>query len=1087
MGSIAVSRGVAPSVRGVSGDDPSTQLAPAAQTDPADGISWNAATLHCTVQNYGQPCYVRFEWGATTAYGKVTPLVYVQASDFPQPVAATIAGLSPTTTYHFRPQATNGYGTGLGLDRSFVTQGYLGLTPLIVGAPPVMVPIGVADLAPTTVSMLGTVAAGAANSPAALPTTARVGLRRKGTGAAFAYYGSQSLTMSSLVPTMIPDANGVQATGLLEDTDYEFVIEAKNVKTSNEYIQSPYFSFHTPAAPPPPGNPPTCDTLSATALGGSTVAGSVRVNHNNAAAATGFSDVYVRHAKQSTPTQWTQLGPLNPPNSVAGTTNQDFTYQIDGLTASTAYYVWAHAVNNYGETDDFAGALSVTTGTGAVGTIQANVDFNWYGYNQATLRCKYTTPASGTFQIRFGYRTSGTGSAYTMLAYESVAISTTPADWDAVVGGLTPLTQYDFIGELFDGAVTVTFDAAGVFATAAAPSGINGTAPVFPGFGPGTRSGPIGQNGSPPTIQNIQTYRDARRPSSGLITRDNKRIFKPNIASHPTLGPTNKARFAAASDPAFVLTDGADIIVWGAGHGTLLTYPGNGVYAGSFPSTYDIEIWDPHICDALGTTQPPHVIRSGASNTNTTHTASSNAMAYAISRFGRNCDGVAAIGTLGEVSWCEETSQQKSVSFAVSGNPGKYYAMVGLWCAGLVAKSSVRAWAIGSNGGAKYGGQRGCVTNLHYKNLRVTSSGGIASAPFRHANPNVGANDPSIGYTLNSFGGLLGIYDLDGTAGAGARTYIRVQSGNFRYDFHEWDCDNTLEHQRYVDNPSALICGVEGGVAASSFTTNCRNRAGTLSPTGDGRSSDQIVARRVDNFTGSLYDCPTGCSNCANNTSIGPHGEGTFYFKNCTWITLPPLSAQIASFVSYGHHGLIHVEACTGNGAIAIIGESACNQQLRPVVGPDGNVYASSAVHIESFVFTGTDSGQGAITLDSCVKATVNMAGFTVPAGYAAARYPIEIASDGTDNFYVAPGTTTQHSIRPCGFVRLIGIATWIPPTSGKFVRYAKNGGPTSFTPPLIDKAYSAAERAVFEAGVCGPYLHAPLTQPGGHVCPNNV
>jgi hypothetical protein len=62
-----------------------------------------------------------FQYGPTTAYGLATatqPLVPAAAA---APVGASIGGLAPATTYHFRLVLTNAAGTAVGADQTFVT------------------------------------------------------------------------------------------------------------------------------------------------------------------------------------------------------------------------------------------------------------------------------------------------------------------------------------------------------------------------------------------------------------------------------------------------------------------------------------------------------------------------------------------------------------------------------------------------------------------------------------------------------------------------------------------------------------------------------------------------------------------------------------------------------------------------------------------------------------------------------------------------------------------------------------------------------------------------------------------------------
>jgi hypothetical protein len=90
-------------------------------TGPATGIGPYSATLVGSIDEIGVPTSYRFQYGPTTAYGSETPAVDLGSEITVQPVATTVAGLNPGTTYHFRLVATNKAGVGLGHDQTFTT------------------------------------------------------------------------------------------------------------------------------------------------------------------------------------------------------------------------------------------------------------------------------------------------------------------------------------------------------------------------------------------------------------------------------------------------------------------------------------------------------------------------------------------------------------------------------------------------------------------------------------------------------------------------------------------------------------------------------------------------------------------------------------------------------------------------------------------------------------------------------------------------------------------------------------------------------------------------------------------------------
>jgi hypothetical protein len=88
----------------------------------ANPVGDTRATLRASVNPQGLDTTYHFEYGTTTSYGSSTPESAPVGSDgADHPALAEVAGLAPSTTYHFRAVATNGNGVSHGPDATFIT------------------------------------------------------------------------------------------------------------------------------------------------------------------------------------------------------------------------------------------------------------------------------------------------------------------------------------------------------------------------------------------------------------------------------------------------------------------------------------------------------------------------------------------------------------------------------------------------------------------------------------------------------------------------------------------------------------------------------------------------------------------------------------------------------------------------------------------------------------------------------------------------------------------------------------------------------------------------------------------------------
>jgi len=90
-------------------------------TSAATSVTTKEATLNGNLMSLGAAATVDvfFEYGENTSYGRTTP---VEAKTGKGTFSASLIGLDPGTTYHFRAQANAGaYGTAIGADVTFAT------------------------------------------------------------------------------------------------------------------------------------------------------------------------------------------------------------------------------------------------------------------------------------------------------------------------------------------------------------------------------------------------------------------------------------------------------------------------------------------------------------------------------------------------------------------------------------------------------------------------------------------------------------------------------------------------------------------------------------------------------------------------------------------------------------------------------------------------------------------------------------------------------------------------------------------------------------------------------------------------------
>jgi DNA-binding beta-propeller fold protein YncE len=99
-----------------------TPAVPAVAGTAASGVTQTTANLSASIRPGYRPTTYHFEYGLTDSYGSSTPeSASIGTDNSVYPAGASISGLAPLTSYHFRVVATNTIGTTSGPDQTFST------------------------------------------------------------------------------------------------------------------------------------------------------------------------------------------------------------------------------------------------------------------------------------------------------------------------------------------------------------------------------------------------------------------------------------------------------------------------------------------------------------------------------------------------------------------------------------------------------------------------------------------------------------------------------------------------------------------------------------------------------------------------------------------------------------------------------------------------------------------------------------------------------------------------------------------------------------------------------------------------------
>src|SRR5882672_119741 len=297
--------------------------APAATTGPVTSVGPTTATVGGTVNPNGSATSWVVEFGTTTSYGLKTTAVNAGSGTSPATISATLTGLAPGTSYHYRVVATSTAGTARGADGLLTTS-----------AAPQASTGGASSVTPTSATLNGTV------TPSGRTTT---WFFEYGTSTS---YGSKT-PAKDVAPATSPFAVAGQVTGLTAGRVYHFrLVATSDAGTSRGSDQT----FTTAVAP-------SVTTKSASSVGDSTATLSGTANPNGQTTTAYFE--YGTSASYGTKTAAKNIG--------SGRSTSTVSIPVSGLAAGTTYHFRIVASNATG-TSAGSDQTFATTGPPAVRT-----------------------------------------------------------------------------------------------------------------------------------------------------------------------------------------------------------------------------------------------------------------------------------------------------------------------------------------------------------------------------------------------------------------------------------------------------------------------------------------------------------------------------------------------------------------------------------------------------------------------------------------------------------------------------------------------------------------------------------------------
>ncbi|MFA6994522.1 MAG: fibronectin type III domain-containing protein [Candidatus Paceibacterota bacterium] len=339
--------------------------APIVITNSATNVQQNSATVNGSVNPNGANTTYWFEYGTSYSLGNTTTQQNAGAGTSAQSVSASLTGLLANTTYYFRIDGQNQYGTSQGSILSFTTGGQQGSAPIVVTN-------SATNVQQTSATLNGSV------NPNGSATTYWFEI-----GTTYSL-GTQTPTQSAGSGTSAQQVN-VNVSSLQQNTTYYFRIDGQNQYGTS---QGSILSFTTGSGNQ--GSAPIVQTNSATNIQQNSAMLNGTVNPNGANTAYWFE--YGTSYNLGNTTMQQNVG--------SGTYAQSVSTYISGLQNNTTYYFRIDGQNQYGTSQ--GSILSFTTGNGSgscggtIPFVQTNAASN-VGQNSATLNANVSSATSDMY------------------------------------------------------------------------------------------------------------------------------------------------------------------------------------------------------------------------------------------------------------------------------------------------------------------------------------------------------------------------------------------------------------------------------------------------------------------------------------------------------------------------------------------------------------------------------------------------------------------------------------------------------------------------------------------------------------------